>query len=351
MTDKVKRIFYNIPTNFSEFEVKMIDNIFVKLMKSLKGTVDIDKYHPLDSNEEMDLLICFSDSDIFSIVKSIDSLPLLLVIEFPGDNSFFSDYDLTRLDWCIEEYITGNILIERHRLMQVEIDKSKIVVLNDILLSSSRINHRIRYDINIDGRSIYSDLDNANSILISSPIGSTAMALNVGGAIVHTKSDVFQIQSIASRNLLTSHNIVSNKSIIKIEIIDTVMPLVISLDNYQIQSDQKEFIISLSPKELRFLKFRKTEDIKNTATKIIDKISFEDTQTLTSSAKFILHVLRTSIEPLTINDIIETTHIHNQKTIRSSLKRLIQKGFVKRKENLQDMREHLYYFNEIYDIY
>ena len=58
-------------------------------------------------------------------------------------------------------------------------------------------------------------------------------------------------------------------------------------------------------------------------------------------------MLQTENKTLTINELIDITHIQNQKTLRTSLNLLMEKGFIKRRENLNDLREHLYYYNPI----
>jgi NAD+ kinase len=295
--------------------------------------------------KDTDLLICFNDSDVLTVSRIYKSLPPTLVVEFPGDSSFFSQIVFDQLEWAVIKFVNKEFEFDQRNLLQLDIEgEESLVALNDIYIASSRVNKRMRYDLTIDGETLNADIDSANSILISTPTGSTAMSLNLGGVIIQPNAQVFQIQSIASRSNLARHQVISNDSIIHVEIIESVLPLSVDVDNYQFTTDKTIFIIKKAEKELNFIKFYAPETSRNIETKLINKISFEDTQSLTSSAKFILHVLQNENKPISTNKISEVTQIKNQKTLRSALNLLMQKGFVRRKANIQDLREYLYYF-------
>ena len=332
----------------NEYEIDQI----TKALQNLKNESKKIEFFHIESKDlsstksEFNFLVCIHDSDILNVVRESINLPPLLCIELPGDHSFFSQIPLNRLQWALNEYLTNNYILDSRSLLQLKTNTETYNGLNDIHITSSAINKRIRYDIRVNDISLYSDgSDSANAILISTPTGSTAMSFNLGGALIHPQAPVFQIISIASRNITTHHQIVSQESTIEIEIIEANLPLVINVDNYQLETHEKSFLVKKAPKMISFITFPEKGNDMEPRNKLKAKLSFEDTNSLTSTAKFLLYILKDHKKPCTINELIEITHIQNQKTIRSALNLLISKGFVKRRENLIDMREYLYYYS------
>lgn len=293
---------------------------------------------------EVDILLCFSDNSILRLPRKYSNIPQLFSIELPGDNSFFSEISFNKIEIAIQELQKGNFYTSKRSLMSIEFGSENLNALNDLYLASTTVNTRIRYEIFIDNNSIYNQPDLANSLLVSTPTGSTAMAMNLGGAFLHPSADVIQIQAIAPRNQVFKHQIVSAGSEIAIQVIDAVKPLFVQVDNQRIETEERNFRITRSTMSLEFINLNL--NLNTIEEKLENKLSFEDTQNLSSSAKFILHVLSSENRSITINEIMEITHINNQKTVRSALKLLISKGFVLKKDNLEDLREHLYSYTE-----
>ena len=331
----------------SEFEIEqilgIIDGLGYKDKKLELHQLEIDN---LSENEIFDVFLCISDDDVLNIARVLDNLPPLLCIELPGDNSFFSQAPLTNLKWALEAYLENEYALDSRTLLQLKTSKRTYNALNDVHITSSAINKRIRYDIRVNNESLYADnSDSANAILISTPTGSTAMSFNLGGALINPQSPVFQIISVASRNISTNHQIVPEEARIEVEITESILPLVINVDNYQFKAHDELLLFNKAPHKISFISYIEKKNHAHTQNKLKAKLSFEDTQSLTSTAKFILYVLKNNDKPFSINELKKITHIQNQKTLRSAINLLISKGFVKRRENLTDMREYLYYYS------
>jgi len=346
--DNLARIALIKSEMITDYEIDQITNIFQNLRYERKK-IELFQIESIDSFSiglDFDLLLCIHDSDVLNMVRDPTDLPPLLCIELPGDHSFFSQFALNNLQWALTEYLNDNYILDSRSLLLSKIGNESYTGLNDIHITSSAINKRIRYDIRINDESLYTDgSDSANAILVSTPTGSTAMSFNLGGAVIHPQALVFQIISIASRNITTHHQIVSQESTIEIEILEAIFPLVVNIDNYQFETHETLFQIKKAPELISFITFLEKNNNMKPQNKLKAKLSFEDTHSLTSTAKFLLYILKNLNKSCTINELIDTTHIQNQKTIRSALNLLISKGFVKRRENLIDMREYLYYYS------
>ena len=340
---KISTVAYLKTQNITDYELQLLDELFSNFNPSQIQATDLSQITQKD--QIYDLLLCFSDSDLLSAINTMCNFPkYILVVELPGDNSFFAQSTLINLKEDLLRIIESKTIQKDVRsLLKIEIENKQYLALNDIHISSSTINARLRYDVLVDSASIFSnEPDSANALLLSTPTGSTAMSLNLGGAVLHPQAGVFQFQAIASRNLLSNHYIIPDSSKINIEIVEAKFPIVINIDNYQMSTTSDNFTITKSNSNVVFLKLENERDM--TQKKLSNKISFEDTQSLTSSAKFILHVLQNDRKKsFTVNELSEITHITNQKTIRNAIKLLMEKGLIKRKENLLDLREHLYF--------
>ncbi len=348
MSDSLIKLALIKSDMISEFEIEFITSTIDNLGSKDKNF----ELHQLDSknlspNElDFDCFLCIHDDDVLNVVREFENLPPLLCIELPGDNSFFSQVTLNNLKWALREYFDNEYVLDTRSLLQLKTSDRLYNALNDVHITSSAINKRIRYDIRVNNESLYADgSDSANAILISTPTGSTAMSFNLGGALINPQSSVFQIISIASRNITTHHQIVPQESTIEVEITESILPLVINVDNHQFKTKEKFFLLTKAPNTVSFISFIEKRNKTHPQNKLKAKLSFEDTQSLTSTAKFILYVLKDNEKPFTINELIDITHVQNQKTIRSALNLLMSKGLVKRRENYTDMRGYLYYYS------
>lgn len=90
---------------------------------------------------------------------------------------------------------------EDHRTMLKVVDESgmEFIALNDFVISNQYSDSIIKYDLEI-GES-FAGTHKANGVIVATPTGSTAYAMNVGGSIIEPDLDVMQIVSIAGMGM------------------------------------------------------------------------------------------------------------------------------------------------------
>lgn len=297
-----------------------------------------------ETPELVDIVICFSDRQVLDLPKD-RILPPIVVLELAGDHSFFAHFAFNRLEVVVTALFDREFDLDPRELLHMTIDDdAHYLALNDIYILSHRPNTRLRYDLILNESPLLDEIDSANGLLISTPTGSTAMAFNLGGSLIHPRTAAWQVQALAARNHLSRNHIIPSSGELHIEIIDTAFPLFIQVDSERIESECTTIIIQKADHVLNFVKFTTLEPMESLDTKLSQKLSFEDTIDLTSSAKFLLHILQQQDRGLSVNQLMEISHLQNQKTVRNSLNLLISKGFVRRVENLEDLREHKYFF-------
>ena len=104
-------------------------------------------------------------------------------------------------------------LEERSILHESSLRKNAI---NEFVISPVLAKDTIKYEFFVDG--ISSGAHHANGLIISTPTGSTAYSLSVGGAILQPDAGVFQITPIAAMSLNSRSVVVSENSKITVKL-------------------------------------------------------------------------------------------------------------------------------------
>lgn len=122
-------------------------------------------------------------------------------------------------------------------------DKSLPSAINEYVVSSPYSDTIIELDMYIDNR--YAGKHIGNGVLISTPTGSTAYALSLGGPLIDPNSHVVQISFIAPFTLTARPMIVSSYSEIRFEIITTRYnnPIVVKCDGQEITKALNTIVI------------------------------------------------------------------------------------------------------------
>ncbi|MDR1055453.1 MAG: NAD kinase [Prevotellaceae bacterium] len=109
----------------------------------------------------------------------------------------------------------------------------------------------------------------SDGLLVSTPTGSTAYSLSVGGPIILPNSENFIITPIAPHNLNIRPIIISGDSIIEIEIVTRKGKANITIDNqmFEVESGMK-FYIKRSKYNLNFIKLNTTSFFKTLQNKL-----------------------------------------------------------------------------------
>ncbi|MHA1930680.1 MAG: MarR family transcriptional regulator, partial [Candidatus Thorarchaeota archaeon] len=231
-------------------------------------------------------------------------------------------------------------LDKRTRLVATIQGKDTPPILNDIGIFCKRSATLLRYSLFINDELFWKD--GSDGLIISTPTGSTAYSMSVGGPVILHPSEVFSIIPVNSIN--TSRRPLIIPSDMKIDIRD----LSSSVSIEAVLDGQKRLKVGDSPIAVRraesdavFVKFdeellaalrgklqRKTENYENLQ------------HGLPPSAKLILKVLEYN-EELTQKQIIEESMLP-PRTVRYALSLLISDGLIKKHTSLRDSRQALY---------
>lgn len=193
----------------------------------------VEKYHPeitvtdrLAMVDENTIAVpCGGDGTVLYAAKMLAALPFEVpIIGFNlGQLGFLTDYSpnmpaiIAFVDMLVGDSKT-KFVEDRRTLLTItdEISKTEYLALNDFVISNLYSDSIIKYDLHV-GES-YAGNHKANGVVISTPTGSTAYAINLGGVIIEPDLDVIEIVSIAGMGMTIRPMIVSGSKEITVNV-------------------------------------------------------------------------------------------------------------------------------------
>ena len=121
-----------------------------------------------------------------------------------GKIGFLSEIRLGEVSSAVSKVISGNYDLDERMMIKAEVFRNRkkiasMVALNDMVISKSGIARLIKFTMSVDGEVVRDH--NADGIIISTPTGSTAYNLSVGGPIVYPIHPMFIISAICPYNM------------------------------------------------------------------------------------------------------------------------------------------------------
>ena len=194
------------------------------------------------------------------------------------------------------------------------------VAINDVVIAPVRSASLMNYTLTINGDFVWRD--ESDGLIISTPIGSTAYALSAGGVLLYGSLRAFEIVPVNSTNIARVPIVVPDD--VKITVSDIVSKYRVEaiLDGSLRYLVVNRVVVTRGP-DIRLVKTTSPTALQRYR-KILESIVSE----LPPSAKLILKVLEYE-GALTPKEIIEKTMLP-QRTVRASLRILVEKGLVRK---------------------
>ena len=221
--------------------------------------------------------------------------------------------------------------------LKVTVDgKSEYQVLNDATVCSARSAVLMEYLLMINGEEFWHD--SSDGIIVSTPLGSTAYSMSAGGPVIFAGSPVFGITSINSQGVERRPLVVPADSEVEVREITSRIRCEVVLDGAERVGVKKSVKFSRFESPARIIRMKKnTMSISAMAKRHhLSKDLFK----MSPSAKLLLKTLEYE-GTLSRTKLAERTMLPSR-TVRMSLARLIEKGYVKRKVSARDARQRLY---------
>ncbi len=185
----------------------------------------------------------------------LDSIPIIRNSNIPilginmGRLGFLSSVSHTDIDAAINDVLNNNYILDKRALLSLKTDAKLFgemnFALNEFSLHKKDHLSMIVVHIYIDDKFLNSYW--ADGLLISTPTGSTAYALSVGGPIVTPGSKNFIISPIAPHNLTVRPVVIPDNSVIKLKIQGRAKSFLVGLDSrFETIDSSMELVVSKS---------------------------------------------------------------------------------------------------------
>ena len=230
---ELKEIYLKIKTLFEE------SNINIYLEDNSANMISLQGYSLEELCLKVDFLISVGgDGTLLSVVrKSFKFDKAVLGINL-GTLGFLTDISMEQLPKFIEDLKKNIYKIDNRMMVEGSVNLNKFVAFNDIVISRKSISSMIKIDGKIDGKhfnSYYGD-----GVIISTPTGSTAYNLSVGGPIVYPLTEAFIVTPVAPHSLTQRPLVMPADFEIEFKIIDNQGAVVIvdGQDIYELEENQ-----------------------------------------------------------------------------------------------------------------
>ncbi|MGY5854142.1 MAG: sugar kinase [Candidatus Thorarchaeota archaeon] len=292
------------------------------------------------------------DADVIALVGS-DKLLLetllkrgssdtpILPISSRGQPDFLFDVTVPTFETIVKDLLDHNWTEDRRIRIEADIAGYRTPpLLNDLAIFAKRSATLIRYSLFLDGERFWKD--GSDGLIVSTPTGSTAYALSVGGPVILNPANVLSIIPVNSVNPAQRPLILSDSMNIEIRDLSSSVAIEAVLDGQvrrkvdggPIQIHRSEWdavFVKLSEERIAALRGklqRKMEEFSSLA------------QDLPPSAKLVLKVLEYQGQ-LTQKEIIDETMLP-ARTVRYALSLLMSEELVAKRVSLRDSRQGLY---------
>lgn len=199
--------------------------------------------------QKIDFLISVGgDGTLLSVVrKSFKFDKPVLGINL-GTLGFLTDISMQQLPSFIQDMKKNNYSIDGRMMIEGSVNSNKFVAFNDIVISRKSISSMIKIAAKIDGKHFNSYF--GDGVIISTPTGSTAYNLSVGGPIVYPLTEAFIVTPVAPHSLTQRPLVMPADFEIEFKITDTQGAVVIvdGQDIYEVEQNQSIKIKSASKK-------------------------------------------------------------------------------------------------------
>jgi NAD+ kinase len=193
--------------------------------------------------KKVDLLVSLGgDGTLLGLVRKSYGFDKPVLGINAGNLGFLADIPIECVDDMIDRLIVGNYRIDNRMMIEgyIEHDKGKrdeFYAFNDVVITRPSIAHMIKLDAFIDND--WFNTYRGDGLIISTPTGSTAYNLSLGGPIVYPLSKVFIMTPVAPHSLTQRPLVVPIDFTINLTSPDKLIVMIDGQDDYTLNIGDK----------------------------------------------------------------------------------------------------------------
>ena len=192
---EIKDEYYIIKEYFLKANIQVLLEKNSAMMIEEEGGLELDE---LASNSDF-LVSIGGDGTLISVVRRSFKFNIPVLGIHQGTLGFLTDIRFNEVENFLSLMLEHKYRIDQRMMIKGCAKEQSFVAFNDIVISRKSISSMISLDAKIDGKpfnSYYGD-----GVIISTPTGSTAYNLSVGGPVVFPLTEAFIVTPIAPHSL------------------------------------------------------------------------------------------------------------------------------------------------------
>ena len=214
-------------------------NIEILLENNSANMIGLEGLSLEELCKKVDFLISVGgDGTLLSVVRKSFKYDKAVFGINLGTLGFLTDISMDQLPDFIIDLKNNIYKIDNRMMVEGSVNLNKFVAFNDIVISRKSISSMIRIEGKINGKNFNSYY--GDGVIISTPTGSTAYNLSVGGPIVYPLTEAFIITPVAPHSLTQRPLVMPVDFEIEFKIIDNQGAVVIvdGQDIYEVEQNQ-----------------------------------------------------------------------------------------------------------------
>lgn len=203
----------------------------------------------------------------------LHSLEILRELNIPilGINSgrlgFLASVPREESESAIKSLLSGDFVIEERPLMEIQRGEEISYAFNEFTLQKQTLS-MINVKLTINGEYVANYL--SDGLIISSPSGSTAYSMSVGGAIIAPDCSCYIVNPIAPHNLNMRPIIISDQSVLELSAVSRENGVLATVDNRSLNVPNGElFQVRKSDYSVKLIKLKNTSFYKTIREKLM----------------------------------------------------------------------------------
>lgn len=137
-----------------------------------------------------------------------------------GRLGFLADVNPSELESAVEAIFSGNYSIKEHSVLHIDVDGRELntvpYAINDVALLKRDTASMISIDASVNGE--YLMTYQADGLIVTTPMGSTAYSLSNGGPVIAPGADVLCLTPVAPHSLNVRPIVVRDDSVITLKV-------------------------------------------------------------------------------------------------------------------------------------
>ncbi|HIO95917.1 MAG TPA: NAD(+) kinase [Campylobacterales bacterium] len=192
--------------------------------------------------QEVDLLVSLGgDGTLLSLVRRSYGYDKPVLGINAGNLGFLADTPIDCVDEMVEKLLIGDYRIDNRMMiegyMQTQSGRKNFYAFNDVVITRPTIAHMVKIDASIDED--WFNTYRGDGLIISTPTGSTAYNLSLGGPIMYPLAKVFIMTPIAPHSLTQRPLVVPSDFTINLQSPDELVVMIDGQDDYILKAGDR----------------------------------------------------------------------------------------------------------------